>query len=141
MFAIGLMKNRRRGKLENYDFGFLLQPAQSSNLNMLDLGAWWSLETAISDLRYDPNWIQRGLKTPDILRELNETVTNAWNSWDTKQVLSKLQGTLYSNYYSVSSSKGSNSYNSRAAPEASTVQELSVHLEKAKSDAFWSEPF
>ena len=127
------------GMLENYDFEFLLQPAQSPDLNMLDIGAWWSLETAVNDLRYDPNWSQRGLKTSDLLRELNETVMNAWHSWDTKHVLSKLQGTLFSNYWSVLSSKGSNSYDKRAATKAPTVSELSAHLEKAKSRPFWSE--
>ena len=75
----------------------------------------------------------------DLLRELNETVMNAWNSWDTKHMLSKLQGTMYSHYWSVLSSKGSNSYDRRAAPKAPTVQQLSAHLEKSESNVFRSE--
>ena len=35
---------------------FLLQPAQSQDLNILDLGACWSLETNLNELRYKPNW-------------------------------------------------------------------------------------
>ena len=74
---------------------------------MLGLRSWCSLEIVISYFRYDPNGSQKGLKASDLLQDLNETVMNAWNLEDTKHVLSELQGMLYSNYFSVLSSKRS----------------------------------
>ena len=53
---------------------FLPQPAQSPDLNTLDLGAWWSLETDVSALRYDPEWYLRKDKLAELLADLNETV-------------------------------------------------------------------
>ena len=94
-------ETRSIGKLENSDVELLLQPAQSPDLSTLDVGASWSLETAVNDLHYDQDWSQRGLKTSHLLGDLNETVMNAWISWDTEHVLSKLQGTLCSNYCSM----------------------------------------
>ena len=127
--------------LHKYNIEFLLQPAQSPDLNMLDLGAWWSLGTAVNEIRYDPTWIQRAQKSSDILRDLNDTDLHSWNSWHTNRALAKLQNTFHCNHWSVESSKGTNAYDRLTAPESPTTANLTEHLEKAKLDPLWSEDF
>ena len=53
-------------------------------------------------------------------------------------MLSKVQNSLYSNYWSVLCSRGSNLYFRRAVPKVPTLHDLSEHLEKEKSDVSWS---
>ena len=77
---------------------FLLQRKYSLDLNMLDLGAWQSLETAVNELRYDLSLSDRVQKTSDISQDLKRTELNRWNSLDNNHILSKLQKSLYSNY-------------------------------------------
>ena len=89
---------------------FLLQPAQSPDLNTLDLGAKWSLETNVNELRYNPNWSSRNSRPHELLADLNDTVLQSWKSWETSEILIKLQSTLHQNYWAVLASKGRNDY-------------------------------
>ena len=85
-----IMNNSRpRMPLHKYNIEFLIQPAQSPDLNILDLvlGGHYRL-------LFDPNWIQRAQKLSEILRDLNDTALHSWNSWHRNHVLAKQQNTL-----------------------------------------------
>lgn len=97
------------------------------------------LEAAVNEVRYDPTWSKREGRPFDLIRDLNATVLHSWHSWNTTQVLSNLQKTLYQNYWSVLTSRGRNEYDRRAAPGSPTIQQLSEHLEYGKSDTLWTE--
>ena len=89
------MNNSKPGMLlHKHNIEFLLQPAKSTDLNVLDLGAWWSLETAVNELWYDPPWIHMAQILSDVLRDLNDTVLYSCNSWHTNHIVAKLQNTL-----------------------------------------------
>ena len=120
---------------------FLLQPSQSPDLNILDLGAWWSLETDVNELRYNPQWIRRSNRPNELLADLNETVLKSWESWKTSEMLKKLHTTLHRNYWSVLCSVGRNDYDRRSAPSNPTINELSDLLQKSRSNPIWSEAF
>ena len=118
---------------------FLLQPSQSPDLNTLDLGAWWSLETDVNELRYNPNWSVRNNKPQELLADLNDTVLQSWQSWKTCDMLQKLQTTLYQNYWAILASKGRNDYDRRSAPSNPTDTQLREHLKQARLDPLWLE--
>ena len=105
---------------------------------MLDLGAWWSLETAVNESRYEDSWIERDGRPSDILRELNETVIQVWHSWNTSEMLTKLQNTLQANYWSVLTEQGRNDYERRSSLTLPTVEELSELLNRCQLDPMWS---
>ena len=113
----------------------------SPRLEYVRFGAWWSLETAVNELRYDLTWIQRAQKPYDILCDLNDTALHSWNSWHTNHILAKLQNTVHCNYWSVVTSKGNSAYHRRTAPESPAIAHLTERLEKAKLDPLWSEAF
>ena len=112
---------------------FLIQPAQSPDLNTLDLGAWCSLETDVNELRYD----QIG-----IVEEIDQnidTVMQSWKSWRTSEVLRKLQSTLYQNCWAFLAFKGRNDYDRRSSPSNPSIIQLQEHLRLARLDPMWSE--
>lgn len=53
---------------------FVSQPANSPDLNVLDLGAWWSLDTAVKEVRTKPANISWNTA-------VREAVQKAWDSW------------------------------------------------------------
>ena len=118
---------------------FLLQPSQSPDLNTLDLGAWWSLETDVNELRYDPYWTGRNNRPQDLLADLNSTVLQSWQSWKTSDMLEKLKNTLHQNYWAILASRGRNDYDRRSAPSDPTDLQLQEHLQKARLDPLWLE--
>ena len=135
-----IIENSAPGKfLFGNEIYFLLQPAQFPDLNMLDLGAWWSLETAVNELHYDPAWNQRTERPSELLRDLNETVLKTWTSWSTSEILAKLQSTLIQNYWSTLKAKGRNVYERHSALPSPTLKQLADLLDEAKTDPLWSE--
>ena len=118
---------------------FLLQPSQSPDLNTLDLGAWWSLETGVNELRCNPNWSARKNRPEELLADLNDTVLQSWESWETSELLQELRNALYQNYWSVLSSKGRNDYDRISAPSRHSDIQLREHLRQARLDPLWLE--
>lgn len=118
---------------------FLLQPAQYPDLNTLDLCAWWSLETAVNELPYNPDWSNRNNRPSEMFLDLNDFVLRSWRSWNISAMLQKLQSTLFQNYWSVLSSSGRNDYDCRSAPPNPTNIELYEHLQHARLNPLWLE--
>ena len=118
---------------------FLQQPAQSPDLNTLDLGAWWSLETNVNELRYNPTWSSRHDRPHEFLADLNDAVLRSWKSWETSERLTKLQSTLFQNNWAVLACNGQNDYDRRSAPSNPSILQLKGHLRKARIDPIWSE--
>ena len=72
------------GRDTQISFSFVAQPPNSPDLNILDLGAWNSLQVAVEKLR--------GERTLHELQveELREACKQAWDEWDGEEKLSKL---------------------------------------------------
>ena len=125
--------------MHNRRVKFLLQPAQSPDLNTLDLGAWWSLETDVNALRYDPEWFLRKDKPAELLADLNETIMKSWKSWKTFCMLNQLHDTLHQNCWTVLTSRSRNDYDRRSASCNPPAEQLKMHLLQARYDPLWSE--
>jgi hypothetical protein len=64
------------------------QPPRSPDLNVLDLGAWHSLQVAVDKMKHT-----KGIRT-DNAEELRRLVLDTWNSWTSAATLSSLFTTL-----------------------------------------------
>ena len=83
---------------------FVAQPPNSPDLNVLDLGAWCSLQVAVECLR--------GERTTNVLTE--DEILNAclkgWDEWEGKEKLEKLFTTLEKILAIVDEINGDNNY-------------------------------
>jgi hypothetical protein len=65
------------------------QPARSPDLNVLDLGAWNSLQAIVPVVKYEKD------ETEKIYTRLIKAVLRAWEEWAAAEKLEKLFNTLY----------------------------------------------
>lgn len=70
------------------DVSVRTQPAKSPDLNVLDLGAWWSLQAPVLRVKYTA----AGGRTQ--FDRIVKTVVRVWNNWAASQKLTKLYSTL-----------------------------------------------
>ena len=83
---------------------FVAQPPHSPDLNVLDLGAWRSLDVAVDELKR--NTMGRQLNC----REIYKTAKDAWRSWAGVDKLNKLFFTLQMIWRCVVECDGGNMY-------------------------------
>ena len=107
---------------------------QSPDVNTLHLGTWWSLETDVNELCYNPKWSGRNNCQQDLLADTNDTVLQYWQSWKTSKVLRKMENALHQNHWAVRASKRRNDYFCRSAPSNSTDAQLQENLQQARMD-------
>ena len=86
------------------DIKFIAQPPNSPDLNVLDLGAWCSLQVAVEELK--------GSKRTRELREseIREVCLRAWDEWDGMDKLGKLFEMLEKILTIVKTIGGDNAY-------------------------------
>jgi len=84
-------------------FEFVAQPPRSPDLNVLDLGAWNSLQVAVDNLKHEGN-------PSATVSELFDRCIDAWAKWPAAQVLTKLFNTLSAVLCQVKEARGGNEY-------------------------------
>jgi len=84
-------------------FEFVAQPPRSPGLNVLDLGAWNSLQVAVDNTKREGN-------TSATVTELFDRCIDAWAKWPAAQVLTKLFSTLSAVLSQVKEARGGNEY-------------------------------
>lgn len=85
------------------DIKFVAQPPHSPDLNMLDLGAWHSLDCEVDTLRMEHSGC---IPT----QELINACTNAWARWDGGRCINALFDELHHVYEAVVGCNGGNDY-------------------------------
>lgn len=83
---------------------FVAQPPHSPDLNVLDLGAWRSMDIAVDEIKR--NHIGRQLS----LEEIHDAARDAWNSWNGAEKLKKLFETLQMIWPCVVRAEGGNNF-------------------------------
>jgi len=83
---------------------FVSQPSRSPDLNVLDLGAWNSIQQAVEQLK-------KGVSKREIEpEEIRQACQNAWSLWDGQSKLEKLFNTLHRILVAVRDCHGGNQY-------------------------------
>lgn len=81
---------------------FVAQPPRSPDLNMLDLGAWTSIDSLVEEIRHE-------LAVSPIEQIINK-VRIAWMAWNSAEKLQHLQDTLSHIYPLIITHQGGNNY-------------------------------
>jgi len=82
---------------------FVSQPARSPDLNVLDLGAWWSLEKAVGEVSTKSDsetWTEA----------VRKKVLCAWNKWDSGIKCAKIFSTLKLVWEKIREHQGGNDF-------------------------------
>lgn len=87
---------------------FLAQPGRSPDLNVLDLGAWHSLQYAVGAVLYRHSTDQ---ETKTWESQVEKKCIKTWNKWNTVDTLSKLFRTLQNVHICIISTSGENYFN------------------------------
>jgi hypothetical protein len=85
-------------------FTFVKQPARSPDFNVLDLGAWTSLQSRVELLRYESQ--SRGRMVDGIV----EAVEDAWDNWDSAPKLTNLYSKLSATLDATRAARGGNMF-------------------------------
>jgi hypothetical protein len=88
-----------QGSLDGWNIQFITQPAQSPDLNILDLGFFASLKARVSHLKIGAN----------NLEDLMDRVENAYDDYD-RETLDAIWAQLFSVYKCILEVKGGNDY-------------------------------
>lgn len=83
---------------------FIAQPPRSPDLNVLDLGAWHSMDAAIDHLR------RAKMARELIVEELHNTASEAWSQWQGAEKLGSLFSTLRLIWEAIVRDNGGNSF-------------------------------
>ena len=94
-----LCSNGNKPKIE-----FWAQPPHSPDFNLLDLGAWWSIDCMVRDLKAKA---AQGILRPE---EARQAVKNGWVQWNGKEKLTKLFNDLHAIFTKVREIGGGNKY-------------------------------
>ena len=98
-------RSSSRRSWRNVPVEFVTQPTRSPDLNVLDLGAWNSLQVAVQDIKYEK------VECPIPIHErLRVAVLSAWETWCCEAVVSKLFATLLEVNKKVVIHKGANNF-------------------------------
>ena len=82
---------------------FIAQPARSPDLNLLDLGAWCSINALVKDIRQQ---LADGASVEQIIRNVQQ----AWEDWNSEQKLGQLWETLQEVFKRIIACQGGNFY-------------------------------
>lgn len=91
--------------VRHIDVQFVTQPTRSPDLNVLDLGAWNSLQSVVEKVKYEG--VDASLKIHERLRL---AVKEAWNHWCCEKVVSSLFETLLEVNRKVVIHQGTNNF-------------------------------
>ena len=83
---------------------FVAQPARSPDLNVLDLGAWYSLQSVVEEIKYEVK------PTKKITHRIIDAVNKAWDDWCAADKLSGLFNTLRHNTHAIVKAEGGAEY-------------------------------
>jgi hypothetical protein len=83
---------------------FVAQPPRSPDLNVLDLGAWRSMDVAVDQAK------RNRMKRQLTLEEIHDTAKAAWDSWNSAEKLGKLFETLRAIWPLVVKDEGGNCF-------------------------------
>jgi len=97
----------RQSKTRTIKIEFIAQPTRSPDLNVLDLGAWYSLQSVVEECRYEAD------PTKKLNQRLVEVVLAAWQDWQSAKKLTKLFSTLNRVVTAVVNNQGGNQFNLR----------------------------
>jgi hypothetical protein len=86
------------------DIIFITQPTRSPDLNVLDLGAWHSLQVAVDNFKHD-----NGIRA-DNVEDLRKLVLHTWANWSSVTTLSALFATLDRVFHLIEEVQGGNAY-------------------------------
>jgi len=86
---------------------FVTQPTRSPDLNVLDLGAWHSLQVAVDNYKHD-----NGIRA-DNVEDLRKLVLDTWTSLTSAATLSALFTTLDRVFHLIEEVQGGNAYSIR----------------------------
>ena len=90
---------RQSGTADNWKIRYEVQPAQSPDLNLLDLGFFSSLQRSVNNLKAKANTID----------ELIDNVKKAYDDYDDK-TLDHIWGVLFGVYNAILKDNGDNQY-------------------------------
>jgi len=97
----------RPSKTRSIKIEFISQPTKSPDLNVLDLGAWNSLQSVVEECQLECN------PTKKINHRLIDAVLKAWTEWESANKLAKLFYTLERVVKCVVRQDGGNQFNVR----------------------------
>ena len=97
----------RHGTTRTLKLEFIPQPTRSPDLNVLDLGAWNSLQSVVEECRYEAN------PTKKLTHRLIDVVLEAWDSWQSAEKLGKLFNPLERVVTGVIQNDGGNQFDLR----------------------------
>jgi len=98
-----LLPESRRTQANRPTWIFVAQPARSPDLNMLDLGAWCSINSMVPEIR-----TALGHGAP--IEQIITNVQRAWTTWNSIDKLEQLHDTLQHIYPLIHASHGGNFY-------------------------------
>jgi hypothetical protein len=81
---------------------FMVQPARSPDLNVLDLGCWASLQAAVPAVKYEKD------PTKKMYNRIIDNVYKGWNEWVEQHKIEKVFKTLREVWKEVQKDKGGN---------------------------------
>jgi hypothetical protein len=84
---------------------FMVQPARSPDLNVLDLGCWASLQAAVPAVKYEKD------PTKKMYNRIIDNVYKGWNEWVEQHKIEKVFKTLREVWKEVQKDKGGNRFN------------------------------
>jgi hypothetical protein len=84
---------------------FVVQPARSPDLNVLDLGCWASLQAAVPAVKYEKD------PTKKMYNRIIDNVYKGWNEWVEQHKIEKVFKTLREVWKEVQKDKGGNRFN------------------------------
>jgi hypothetical protein len=83
---------------------FVTQPTRSPDLNVLDLGAWHSLQVAVDNFKHD-----NGIRADNVVA-LRKLVLDTWAKWTSATTLSALFTSLDRVFHLIEGVQGGNEY-------------------------------
>lgn len=101
-----LIRTRSGRTIRSVPIEFVTQPTRSPDLNVLDLGAWASLQTAVEEVKYKSTGA-----TEKLHERLHKAVLKAWDEWAGETVIYSLFQTLLAVNKRIVECRGGNEFN------------------------------
>jgi len=97
----------RLGTTRTITIEFIPQPTRSPDLNVLDLGAWYSLQSVVEECKYEAE------ATKKLTHRVIDEVLKAWSRWESAEKLTALFKTLEKVVAQVVKHEGGNQFDIR----------------------------
>lgn len=116
-------------RFPDIDVHFIAQPPCSPDMNVLDLGAWYSIQCKVP-----PIVGKAGLDDNLWVKNILDETEKAWKNWDSVRILGKLFCTLRNVFVQVVKTNGGNTYNLRSQGEEEEREEGGIVFEENEED-------